>query len=205
MSRTIRDVEAVATGGGLIASPDASMAEERPRAPTIEQIVAREGDFLWLTLQRLGVRSENCPDVMQDVLMIVHRKLGGYDPRSPLRAWLYGVCVHEAANHRRRAWVRREQPVEPGTIASGSSGDETDPERSLAARQQQARLDAMLDELDPEKRAVLVMYEIEEQSCEQIAATYGIPVGTVHSRLHAARNAFRAVAHRWSKRDGEGR
>jgi RNA polymerase sigma-70 factor (ECF subfamily) len=200
MSRTIRDVNAVVTADAGLAARDT-----RAVAPTIEQIVAREGEFLWITLQRLGVRREHCSDVAQDVLLVVHKKLHTYDPELPLRAWLYGICLHEASNHRRRAWVRREQPVEPGSFGNGEGDTGANPERALVEREQQARLEAMLDELDPEKRAVLVMYEIEELSCEQIALTHGIPVGTVHSRLHAARNAFRAVVARWTKREDRAR
>ncbi len=211
MSPTNRNVEAVADGrtGTLVANinEQREVATAAVRMPTLTQIAEREAEFLWLTLQRLGVRPADCKDVMQDVLMVVHRKLHTYDGRAPLRAWLYGICVGEASNHRRRAWVRRERPFEPSDSVIDTHADRTndmDPERALVARQQQARFDAMLDELDPEKRAVLVMYEVEELSCEQIAATHGIPVGTVHSRLHAARKAFRAVLARWTKRDASG-
>lgn len=196
-------MEAVADG--QVGVLDAGEARSPAIAtPTIREIAEREGEFLWLTLQRLGVRQADCRDVVQDVLIVVNRKLHTFDARSPLRAWLYGICVHEASNHRRRAWVRREQPMAPDAIMAESGSDADDPERACSAREQQGRFEAMLDELDPEKRAVLVMYEIEEQSCEQIAATHGVPVGTVHSRLHAARNAFRAVLARWTKRDASG-
>ncbi len=60
----------------------------------------------------------------------------------------------------------------------------------------------MLDELDLERRAVFVMYEIDELPCEQIAAMIGVPVGTVHSRLHAARKEFQRAAARWQARSG---
>jgi len=188
-------------GGSAI--QDAPVTVER--TPGLVEIVEQEGEFLWLTLQRLGVRRDDCQDVVQNVLMVVHRKLHTYDGRAPLRAWLYGICAKEASVHRRRAWVRREQPVAadamPGPQLAGP-GD--DPERAAQAREEHARLAAMLDELDPDKRAALVMYEVEERSCEEIAALQGVPVGTVHSRLHAARKSFRAVLDRWMKRDERG-
>ncbi len=171
--------------------------------PTVAEIAAREGSFLWLTLQRMGVRRDDCADVLQNVLLVVHQKLHTFDSRGPLRAWLYGVCLREASVHRRRAWVRRELPVAPSSMPDSPSR-EADPEGAALSREQRGRFDAMLDELDADKRAVLVMYEIEEQPCEEIAAMLGVPVGTVHSRLHAARNAFRAVLERSKKRDARG-
>jgi len=179
-----------------------SPAHERPsRALTVTDIAAREADYLWMTLQRLGVRRDDCGDVLQQVLLTVHQRLHTYDATMPLRPWLYGVCLRHAAAHRRRAYVRREQPTDADSPALAHQSTDETPERSLARREQQARLDAMLDEVDPEKRAVLVMFELEEQSCEEISNTLGVPVGTVHSRLHAARRAFRAVFDRWLARD----
>ena len=61
-----------------------------------------------------------------------------------------------------------------------------------------------MNELDPDKRSVLVMFEVEERSCEEIADLCGIPVGTVHSRLSHARKSFRAVMDRWMKREERG-
>lgn len=179
--------------------------KEAPAPPTLPEIVEREGDFLWLTLQRLGVRHDDCQDVVQNVLMVVHRKLHTYDARLPLRAWLYGICMREASVHRRRAWVRRELPVGAQAMPEAEvAGPEDDPERAAESRQEQARLEAMLNELDPSMRSVLVMYEVEERSCDEIAEAHGIPVGTVHSRLSAARKLFRAVMDRWMKREERG-
>lgn len=191
-------------GRGTSIAPQESAVMEPVARPTVEEIVQQEGEFLWLTLQRLGVRRADCPDVLQNVLMVVHRKLHTYDARAPLRGWLYGICAREASVHRRRAWVRREQPAGGASIPEGEPDPASDPERACSSREEQARVEAMLNELDPDKRAVLVMYEVEERSCEEIAEAHGIPVGTVHSRLHAARRSFRAVFERWWKRDEHG-
>lgn len=181
------------------------LVKEAPAVPTLAEIAAREGEFLWLTLQRMGVRHDDCQDVVQNVLVVVHRKLHTYDARSPLRAWLYGICAKEASVHRRRAWVRREQPAGARAISEDEvAGSGDDPEHAVSSREEHARLEAMLNELDPDKRSVLVMFEVEERSCEEIADLCGIPVGTVHSRLSHARKSFRAVMDRWMKRDERG-
>jgi RNA polymerase sigma-70 factor (ECF subfamily) len=48
-----------------------------------------------------------------------------------------------------------------------------------------------LETLSLEHRAVFILFEMEEESCESIADGLGIPIGTVYSRLHAARDRFR--------------
>lgn len=198
--RRYGDVDAIWSG------PAPAKREELVKAaPTLTEIAARESEFLWLTLQRMGIRREDCPDVMQNVLVVVHKKHSSYDPSQPLRAWLYGICAKEASSHRRRAWVRREQPSGAHAISEDVAADAAhDPEAAASSREERARLEAMLNELDPDKRAVLVMFEVEERSCDEIAEACGVPVGTVFSRLSHARKAFRAVIDRWTRRETRG-
>ena len=169
------------------------------RSVDAASVHAAEGAFLWATLQRLGVRASDLDDVYQEVFLVVHRRLGDYDTNLPIRPWLFGICVRAVAAWRRRAHVRREQLMDelPEGRASGPS-----PEEGADRARSQRILAAILDELDLERRAVFVMYEIDELPCDQIAAMIGVPVGTVHSRLHAARKEFQSAAARWQRRHG---
>ncbi len=174
---------------------------ERTEVLDVPSVHAQHADFVWASLQRLGVRRSDLADVHQDVFVIVHRKLSSYDGRAPLRSWLFGICRRKAAAYRRQAWFRREEP----TDAMDEWADDTessDPESNIEMRQARAMLDAILDRLDIDKRVVFVMFELEGMSCEVIAETVGVPVGTVYSRLHAARKFMekaipRAAGKRW--------
>jgi RNA polymerase sigma-70 factor (ECF subfamily) len=64
----------------------------------------------------------------------------------------------------------------------------------LEVRSEMTQLQAALDEMDPDLRAVLVLTELEGESCAAIAASQGIPVGTVYWRAHQARKQFRKIA-----------
>ena len=70
------------------------------------------------------------------------------------------------------------------------------PDQRLEHLERQAKLDRLLDTLDPAHRAIVVMYEIEELSCARISELTGVPVGTVHSRLHHARRKLATAARR---------
>jgi RNA polymerase sigma-70 factor (ECF subfamily) len=152
---------------------------------------------VWLTLQRMGIRR---PD-LQDVFVIVHKRLHTYSPDAKLTAWLYGICLRSVARHRRRAFRRREtvdgvdaQLAEPGTESWHAQTES--PDERLGRQERQATLNALLDTLDPEHRVVVVMFEIEDHSCAHIAELIGVPVGTVHSRLHTARRKLAQAAER---------
>jgi RNA polymerase sigma-70 factor (ECF subfamily) len=164
-------------------------------------VYAAQKDFVWLTLQRMGIRRPDLEDVFQDVFVIVHKRLHTYNPEAKLTAWLYGICLRSVARHRRRAFRRREK-VESVDTESALPGAESwhaeteSPDESLRRREREATLNALLDTLDPEHRVVVVMFEIEDQSCAIIAELIGVPVGTVHSRLHTARRKLAQAAER---------
>ncbi len=169
----------------------------------LRSVYAAHGDFVWVCLQRMGIRRADLPDVHQEVFIIVHNKLSTYDGRAPIRSWLYGICRGKAASFRRRAWFRREET----TDAVDEYGDESrdvDPEAALELLRKKALVRNILDKLDVDKRAVFVMFEIEGLSCENIASMVGVPVGTVYSRLHGARKEFEKAAKKLAAREEGG-
>ncbi len=158
-------------------------------------------DFVWRSLQRLGVRPSDLEDVFQEVFVVVHRRLTTFDGSSALTTWLFGVCLRVAAAHRRRAWFRREVPTDD--VASDAPAPEGEaPDAALDWRRARAALDRVLDEMDLEKRAVFVMFELDELPSDEIASILGVPVGTVWSRLNAGRKQFQKIVARHKARGG---
>lgn len=148
----------------------------------VAEVYAHHAEHAWKSLYRLGVRTADLPDLLQEVFVVVHRRRREWDGRS-MRAWLWGICVGLARNYHRRAFRRTERLVGEVPHAEG----EGDPESALAMRRDRERGERLLATLDPEKRAIFVMFEVEGMSGRQIADQLGIPLGTVHSRLYAAR------------------
>lgn len=161
-----------------------------------------QADFVFRSLQRLGVRPADLEDVFQEVFLVVHKRLHTYDGSSALTTWLFGVCLRVAAAHRRRAWFRREVPTEDAVDLREAPASER-PDEALAARQAKAIVRRVLDRMDIDKRAVFVMFELDEVPSEEIATILGVPVGTVWSRLHTARKQFEKLLGRdRAQRDG---
>jgi RNA polymerase sigma-70 factor (ECF subfamily) len=163
---------------------------------TIREVHERHADFVWRTLQRLGVRSMDLEDQMQEVFIVAHRRLASFHGRSTLNTWLFGICLRVAAAHRRRAHVRREQAASDTEERLVTDSSE-DPELAAIERETREELDELLGVLDLERRAVFVMFEIEDLTAPEIANVMGTPVGTVYSRLASARAELtKAVARR---------
>lgn len=148
-----------------------------------------EHDFVHRSLQRLGVGRGEIEDLGQEVFAVVARRRLDFDASQPLRAWLWGICVGVVRNARRS---RRRRPTVSLEGAERASAG-VSPLDAVVARRRLMRAHEALEELDPERRAVFVMYEVEGLGGEEIAAALGIAPGTVHSRLFAARKAIAAA------------
>lgn len=155
-----------------------------PTARQIAEIVREHSAFVWRTLRFLGVRSADLDDACQEVFLVVCRKLGSFEARSSIKTWLRGICVKTAAAYRRKAYVRREVPVESPDRDQASPGS---PEQEMKSKEQLALLDRALDALDGDKRDVFVLYEIEELTMREVAEAVGCPLQTAYSRYHAAK------------------
>lgn len=154
----------------------------RPPVP-FGQVYQEHAAFVWRSLRRLGVRPSDLEDVAQDVFVVVHRKLPEFDGRSSVRTWVFGVCLRTAADYRRRAHIRREESMDvvPDSAVPAAQDE------AVSRRQARALLDRILDELDEEKRATFVLFELEQWPMAEIAEAMGCPLQTSYARLYAAR------------------
>lgn len=150
-----------------------------------EELFRAHAQFVASFLFRLGVGASDVPDLVQEVFLVAHRR-GGFvdDGRAKPSTWLGAIAVRVASGHRRKRAPQPEAEVEVS--------DERTPEREVAARRALDRVDACLSALDDSHRAVFVAFELEGIPATEIAIMLEVPVGTVYSRLHHARERVRA-------------
>ena len=163
--------------------------------PTFREVYEEHFRFVWRSLRRLGVPESDVADAVQDVFLVVHRRLGDFEGRSKVSTWLYGISLRVARDRKRSAFVRRnasdDEPIEDRVDDRADVGAEAERRQGLAV------LEAMLDELSLDQRAVFTLFELDGLSSEAIAELCEIPIGTVYSRLRLAREAFqRSLARR---------
>ncbi len=122
--------------------------------PSFEQLFVDHAPYVWRALTRLGVHASDAEDVCQEVFLIVHRRLPGFEGRSSIQTWIYGICVRVAADYRKRAHRRYESTSEeiPERAAPANQHAE------LEDHQARALLDATIGKLDDDKRAVFVLF-----------------------------------------------
>ena len=175
------------------------ISRQRPMVPTsAENRVAlfRAGfeahsDFVHRLLVTLGGPRADVDDLLQEVFLVAWRRWEGYRQSQPLRPWLAGIAVKVAASARRRWRWRRWVGLEEARSLTTGITPASDFESIEAAQEVYAALDAL-----PEKRrAVLIMFEIQGMSGEEISTALGCPLKTVWTRLfHARRQIASAMA-----------
>lgn len=173
-------------------------AVEATEELSFEAVYHAHFSFVWRSAKRLGARDASLDDAVQEVFVVVHRRLADFEGRSSLRTWLFGITLRVVRDHRRSA--RRRDPgceVDPDTLRANCSGPAETAEKAEAVR----LLHALLDELDDDRREVFVMAELEQMAMPEIAEALGINVNTAYARLRAARQEFEQALARHRARD----
>jgi RNA polymerase sigma-70 factor (ECF subfamily) len=141
----------------------------------------------------LGGPDVDVEDVVHEVFLVVHRRLAEFRGEAKITSWLYEITTRVARNARRKErlkrWLRRVRFVD---VARGLAPSHVTPVDELERRQARESVHATLDRLPEKYRTVLILFEIEELSGEEIARLTGIKPSTVFVRLHRARHLFLA-------------
>lgn len=156
---------------------------------TFQHVYHEHVAFVWRSLRRLGVPESSLKDAVQDVFLVVHRRLADFVERAKITTWLFRISMRVARDYRRRAHVRREL-YDDSTFDARPDPD-ADTEAALGRREDLVLFDAALAKLDLNQRAVFILFELENMTGEQIAEALEIPLGTVYSRLRLGRQAFK--------------
>jgi RNA polymerase sigma-70 factor, ECF subfamily len=175
-----------------VAAPSRPAPGEASDAVRLRALVTAHFDFVWRSLVRLGVPRADAEDALQQVFLVVSRRMAEIEPGRE-RAFLFGTALRIASRARRTVQRRREvlgaDPIDP--TDPGPGADEL-VDRARA----RAELEAILDGMPLDLRAVFVLFELEQMTMAEIAATLDLPPGTVASRLRRAREGFQAAVRR---------
>jgi RNA polymerase sigma-70 factor (ECF subfamily) len=166
--------------------------------PDLGVIFDEHFDYVWATLRRLGVRDADREDLVHEVFLKVYARLADYDASRPMRPWLFGFAYRVAADHRRLARHRVEVLGAPAeAAASGAPADEV-----VEALEERDIVLTALHGMTIDRRAVIVMHDVDGTPIPAIAEMLGVPVNTAYSRLRLAREDLAASVKRLRKARG---
>jgi RNA polymerase sigma-70 factor (ECF subfamily) len=183
--------------------PDAEAATRSAR-PTFDELYDNYVELLWRNARRLGVTDDAVDDVLQQVFLVVHRRLPEVTMTGSEKAWLFGVLLRVVRDHKRS--LRRKSPhrffggpADPETLPDERGRQ---PDDALARVEAAQLVQRWLEALDEDKREVFILAELEQLSAREIGEATGTNPSTVYSRLRAARIELEAAAERYRKSEG---
>jgi RNA polymerase sigma-70 factor, ECF subfamily len=140
--------------------------------------------------RNLGGTDVEIEDVVQEVFLVVSRRLGEFRGEAQFSSWLFQITRRIVANHRRRHrwrfWSGKGEPAGPMPEAH------TDPVAALEQRRTAELFYRALDQLPEKHRTLLVLFEIEGMSTQAIAELNDTKLPTVRVQLSRARDRFLA-------------
>ncbi|MEU0520030.1 RNA polymerase sigma factor SigE [Streptosporangium sp. NPDC006007] len=168
--------------------------------PTWEEVVRTHSARVYRLAYRLTGNIHDAEDLTQEVFVRVFRSLSNYTPGT-FEGWLHRITTNLFLDMaRRRQRIRFEGLADDA--AERLRGREPSPAQAYDDTHLEADIQAALDALAPEFRAAVVLCDIEGLSYEEIAATLGVKLGTVRSRIHRGRAQLRdALEHRAPRGD----
>jgi RNA polymerase sigma-70 factor, ECF subfamily len=178
-----------------VALPASGAAKEQPgatplKAARLRTLIVEQHAVVWRMLRRFGVSTMRVDEAVSHVFDVMARRLDDIVVGKE-QAFLIQVCARVASEFRRgdarRARIEDQSAVE-GAYESPS------PEELFERHEARALLDEVLEEIEPDARAVFVLHEMEQWTAIRIAESLGIPPGTVASRLRRGREQFERAA-----------
>ena len=171
--------------------------------PSWEEIVSTHSARVYRLAYRLTGNQHDAEDLTQEVFVRVFRSLSTYTPGT-FEGWLHRITTNLFLD-----MVRRKQRIRFDALAEDAAerlpSREPSPQQHFHDTHFDADVQHALDTLAPEFRAAVVLCDIEGLSYEEIAATLGVKLGTVRSRIHRGRSHLRKALQHRSPRSREAR
>ncbi len=161
------------------------------------ELVRRYQDRLFNTVFRLVDSAEDAQDVVQEAFLHAYQSLDRFKGESQFFTWLYRIAVNSAISLKRKQRIvvslHLDREGQGGVPEPHDVSELSQPDLALERADEERRIQAALNRLSPEHRAVLILKDLEDQKYETMAEILQVPIGTIRSRLHRARLELREV------------
>lgn len=159
-------------------------------------LVTKYQDLVFNVVFRMVGREQDAFDIAQEAFVKGWRALGNFEGRAQFGTWIYRIAINCCISERRGAARKKTTSLDAGgSEEEGTAVDVPDesgePSQRLVDRERVRLVQDAIGELEEEFRSIIVLRDLEDRSYEEIAEVLEVPVGTVRSRLHRARQALK--------------
>ncbi len=164
---------------------------QRGETDAFEILVRRHEKTIFNLVYRMLGDYDEAAEVSQEVFLSAFRAVGQFRGDANFSTWLYRIALNHSST-RRKSLGARQQRIVPIESADLLSDPQPGPPETLEKKQIRERVQHALSQLDPEDAKVLLLRDLQDIPYDEVARVLEIPVGTVKSRLHRARQALKA-------------
>ncbi len=155
---------------------------------------------IYTYLVRCGISIDSRDDLFQDIFLKIHAAAASYQPKRPLKPWVFTIAANTVRNHFRMEKNRRTVPLKQDFETQADSSPGT--ERIAVANETVSWLEQAITRLPLAQREVLVLTTIQDLQLKDVACILKIPLNTVKTHLRRARlNLLKAKAMREQEED----
>jgi RNA polymerase sigma-70 factor (ECF subfamily) len=165
---------------------DVSITARSPSDIAFARIYDEWFDHVSRWVAALGASEADREDLVQDVFIVAHRRLGSFDGGN-LAGWLYQIARRKVRDYRSLAWVKHFFAPSRLPLIDSTLQTLTGPLEHLETADKARLFQQLLESLNAEQRAAFVLFEIEGLSGEDIARLQEVPINTVWARIYKAR------------------
>lgn len=141
--------------------------------------------------------SAEAGEITQETFIAALRSLPAYQDKKSLKAWLYTIALNRSRSHLRKRKVFERLRATLTTILQIETEKQVLPEEAVIQSEKETQIWRALNELDERHRIVVILRYFHELSVTEISDILSIHEGTIHSRLHSAREKLRNTLKHW--------
>jgi RNA polymerase sigma-70 factor (ECF subfamily) len=164
---------------------------QRGETETFEILVRRHEKAIFNVVYRMLGDYDDAAETAQEVFLSAYRAIGQFRGDANFSTWLYRIALNHAST-RRKSTSSRQRRLVPIDDTELVDDVELGPAETLEKKEIRQRVQRALKELQPEDAMVILLRDLQDIAYEDVARVLNIPVGTVKSRLHRARQALKA-------------
>jgi RNA polymerase sigma-70 factor (ECF subfamily) len=161
--------------------------------PTLESVYREHAPSVARWAQRLGGPAFDAEDAVHEVFLVVHAQLDGFRGDAKLSTWLYRITENVVRHRRRRDRFRRWLGGSSEEVGGRVASSRPTPVEDLERREAESLVYRALDRLPEKQRTLIILFEIDGCSGEEIAERTGTKINAVWVSLHRARARFLAA------------
>lgn len=164
---------------------------QRGETDAFEILVRRHEKTIFNLVYRMLGDYDDAAEVSQEVFLSAYRAIGQFRGDANFSTWLYRIALNHATTRRRNLHSRQQKNL-PLDDLEPLKDPQPGPVETLEKKEIRERVQLALNRLEPDDATVILLRDLQDISYEEVARMLEIPVGTVKSRLHRARQALKS-------------